>query len=178
MAPIDAERLADHAMQEEVAELINAYRMRGHLFADIDPLHLRQLPPPELELENFGLRQADLERTFATGDLVGPPAATLREIVDRLRRTYCRTIGVEYMHGEDPAIKRYLQERMEASDNELPLSAEEKEWILERLTAGEVLETFLHKKYIGAKRFSLEGGEALVPLMDRLIEDAAERGVE
>src|SRR5205823_5851246 len=127
---------------------------------------------------NFNLGKSDLDRAFATGDLAGPPVATLREIVERLKKTYCRTIGVEYMHGEDPAIKRWLQQAMEASGNELPLSAEKKERILEKLTEAEVLETFLHKKYIGAKRFSLEGSEALIPLLDRLIEDAAGSGVE
>ena len=173
-----AERLAEEALQESVDELIQAYRMRGHLFAGIDPLGMRAPPPPELEIENFGLGPADLDHVFATGDMPGPPSATLREIVDRLRRTWCRTIGVEYMHGEDPAIKRWLQERMEASENTLLLSREERERILGDLTRAEVLETFLHKKYIGAKRFSLEGGEALIPLLDRVIEDAAARGTE
>ncbi len=178
MPPIDAERLAEGLVQEEVDHLIEAYRIRGHLFANIDPLGMRAMPHAELELENFGLLPSDLDRVFATGDLTGPPASTLREIVEQLRRTYCGTIGVEYMHGEDPAIKRFLQERMESSGNTLPLSAAEKKRILERLTDAEVLESFLHKKYIGAKRFSLEGGEALIPLLDRLIEDAAERGVD
>src|SRR2546426_747490 len=106
------------------------------------------------------------------------PTLPLREIIARLKRTYCRTIGAEFMHGEDPVIRRWLQERMEATGNEVQLSREEKLRILGRLTDAETLETFLHKKYIGAKRFSLEGGESLIPLMDWLIEEFGERGGE
>src|SRR4051794_10282221 len=168
----EAQRLAAEEKQEAVAELIQSYRDRGHLFADLDPLGLRQKPAPELELANFGLSDDDLDTSFATGDFhVGAPTLTLREIVARLRRTYCRTIGVEYMHGEDPRIKRWLQERMEEAGNEPLLDREEKLRILDRLTDAETLETFLHKKYIGAKRFSLEGGESLIPCMDWLIEE-------
>jgi 2-oxoglutarate dehydrogenase E1 component len=175
----EAQRLDAEEKQEAVAELINAYRIRGHLFADIDPLGLLKPPPPELEPENFGLTEGDLDKPFATGDFnVGAPTLPLREIVARLKRTYCRTIGVEFMHGEDPVIRRWLQERMEASGNEVQLSREDKLRILARLTDAETLETFLHKKYIGAKRFSLEGGESLIPLMDWLIEEFGERGGE
>ncbi|HKC60389.1 MAG TPA: 2-oxoglutarate dehydrogenase E1 component [Myxococcales bacterium] len=175
----EAQRLDAEQKQEAVAELINAYRIRGHLFANIDPLGLLKPPPPELEPENFGLTSEDLDKPFATGDFnVGAPTLLLREIVARLKRTYCRTIGVEFMHGEDPVIRRWLQERMEATGNEVQLSREEKLRILARLTDAETLETFLHKKYIGAKRFSLEGAESLIPLMDWLIEEFGERGGE
>ena len=175
----DAQRLDAEEKQEAVAELINAYRIRGHLFANIDPLGLLKPPPPELEPENFGLTREDLDKLFATGDFnVGAPTLPLREIIARLKRTYCRTIGAEFMHGEDPVIRRWLQERMEATGNEVQLSREEKLRILGRLTDAETLETFLHKKYIGAKRFSLEGGESLIPLMDWLIEEFGERGGE
>jgi 2-oxoglutarate dehydrogenase E1 component len=175
----EAQRLDAEEKQEAVAELINAYRIRGHLFANIDPLGLLKPPPPELEPENFGLTKEDLDKPFATGDFaVGFPMLPLREIVARLKRTYCRTIGAEYMHGEDPRIRRWLQERMEATGNEVQLSREEKLRILARLTDAETLETFLHKKYIGAKRFSLEGGESLIPLMDWLIEEFGDRGGE
>jgi 2-oxoglutarate dehydrogenase E1 component len=175
----DAQRLDAEQKQEAVAELINAYRIRGHLFANIDPLGLLKPPPPELEPENFGLAQEDLEKPFATGDFdVGVPTLPLREIVARLKRTYCRTIGVEYMHGEDPRIRGWLQQRMESTGNEVQLSREERLRILARLTDAETLETFLHKKYIGAKRFSLEGGESLIPLMDWLIEEFGDRGGE
>ena len=131
-------RLHAEILQEKVAELINAYRIRGHLFANLDPLGLLQPPPPELEIEHFGLSDADLDKTFATGDFAGGKGEmTLREILARLRRTYCRTIGVEYMHGEDPAIKRWLQERMEAAENTPTLSREQKLRILARLTEAE-----------------------------------------
>ncbi|HYZ89753.1 MAG TPA: 2-oxoglutarate dehydrogenase E1 component [Myxococcales bacterium] len=175
----EAQRLDAEQKQEAVAELINAYRIRGHLFAHIDPLGLLEPPPPELDSENFGLTQEDLDKPFATGDFdVGVPVLPLREIIARLNRTYCRTIGVEYMHGEDPRIRRWLQQRMESTGNEVQLTREEKLRILGRLTDAETLETFLHKKYIGAKRFSLEGGESLIPLMDWLIEEFGEKGGE
>src|SRR5205823_1596791 len=136
-------------------------------------------PPPELEIEHFGLSEEDLDKAFATGDFAaGKGEMTLREIIARLRRTYCRTIGVEYMHGEDPAIKRWLQERMEAAENTPTLSREQKLRILARLTDAETLETFLHRKYIGKKRFSLEGGESLIPALDWLIDEFRARNGE
>ena len=175
----EMERLHGEVLQENVAELINAYRIRGHLFANLDPLGLLQPPPPELEIEKFGLTEDDLDKPFSTGDFAAEVTTlSLREIVAHLRRTYCRTIGVEFMHGEDPAIRKWLQERMEATGNQAQLSREEKLRILKRLTDAETLETFLHKKYIGAKRFSLEGGESLIPLIDWLIEEFAEKGGE
>ncbi|HEY2029050.1 MAG TPA: 2-oxoglutarate dehydrogenase E1 component [Myxococcales bacterium] len=179
VAPPDLERLRTEEMQEKVAELINAYRIRGHLFANLDPLGMLRPPPPELGLEHFGLSEDDMDRTFAAGDFApGSSELTLREIVARLQRTYCRTIGVEYMHGEDPAIKRWLQEKMEAAGNEAVLTREQKLRILARLTDAETLETFLHKKYIGKKRFSLEGGESLIPLLDWLIDEFGAQGGE
>src|SRR5260370_23132278 len=163
----------DRDLQERVAEMINAYRIRGHLFARLDPLGLLQPPPTnDLDLSHFGLSEADLDKKFATGDFApGETELTLREIVARLQRTYCRTIGVEYMHGEDPAIKKWLQEKMEVTGNEARLSREEKLRILARLTDAETLETFLHRKYIGKKRFSLEGAESLIPLLDWLLDE-------
>jgi len=173
----ESEALRAETLQEAVAELINAYRIRGHLFANLDPLGLLRPPPPELELSHFGLDERDLDRLFAAGDFaVGTDALTLREIVARLKRTYCRTIGVEYMHGEDPKIRRWLQERMESTANEATLEREQKLRILARLTDAETLETFLHTKYLGAKRFSLEGGESVIPLLDWLIEEFGSSG--
>jgi len=167
-------------LQERVAELINAYRIRGHLFANLDPLGLLEPPPgDELALEHFGLSEAELDRRFATGDFApGVSEMTLREIVALLRRTYCRTIGVEYMHGEDPDIKKWLQEKMESAGNAPTLSRQEKLRILARLTDAETLETFLHRKYVGKKRFSLEGGESLIPLLDWLIDEFGRLGGE
>ena len=173
------ERLQAEILQEKVGELINAYRIRGHLFANLDPLGLLQPPPPELEIEHFGLSDQELDKPFATGDFAARKGEmTLREILAYLKRTYCRTIGVEYMHGEDPAIKRWLQERMEAAQNTPTLSREQKLRILARLTDAETLETFLHRKYIGKKRFSLEGAESLIPLLDWLVEEFGRQGGE
>ena len=175
----ESEAARAESLQESVAELINAYRIRGHLFANLDPLGLLRPPPPELELAHFGLDESDLDRSFAAGDFaVGKEALTLREIVARLQRTYCRTIGVEYMHGEDPKIRRWLQENMESTANEATLERKQKLRILARLTDAETLETFLHTKYLGAKRFSLEGGESLIPLLDWLIEEFGNSGGE
>src|SRR5438477_1267101 len=170
IAAPEIERLKAEELQERVAELINAYRIRGHLFANLDPLGMLQPPPPELDPEHFGLSEADLDKTFVTGDF-GAGELTLREIIARLKHTYCRTIGVEYMHGEDPAIKKWLQEKMESTGNEPDLTREQKLRILARLTDAETLETFLHRKYIGKKRFSLEGGESLIPLLDWLLDE-------
>jgi 2-oxoglutarate dehydrogenase E1 component len=179
LAAQEQERLRARELQERVAEMINAYRIRGHLFANLDPLGLLQPPPPELELENFGLGPELLDHPFAPGDLApGQSELTLREIVARLKRTYCRTIGVEYMHGEDPAIKKWLQERMESTGNEANLTREQKLRILARLTDAETLETFLHRKYVGKKRFSLEGAESLIPLLDWLIDEFGAAGGE
>ncbi len=179
LASPEEDRLRAGQLQEKVAELINAYRLRGHLFANLDPLGMLQPPPPELNLEHFGLSEADLDHTFATGDFApGTDGLTLREIIALLKTTYTRTIGVEYMHGEDPAIKKWLQEKMESAGNEAQLDREQKLRILARLTDAETLETFLHKKYIGKKRFSLEGGESLIPLLDWLIEEFGAEGGE
>ncbi len=165
-------------LQERAAELIEAYRERGHLKAQLDPLGLEKRDAPELRLEAFGLRDNDLETAFATGDLAGPPIATLREIVAHLEETYCRSIGVEFMQGEEPARRLWLQERMESVENHLRLTRQEQMRILEKLTEAEVLETFLHTKYLGAKRFSLEGAESLIPLLDLLIDAAAQHGAD
>jgi 2-oxoglutarate dehydrogenase E1 component len=179
LATPEIERLRTEVLQESVAELINAYRIRGHHFANIDPLGMLKPPPDELSIERFGLTEADLDKTFATGDFArGAQELTLREIIARLKQTYTRTIGVEFMHGEDPAIKKWLEERMESTGNQANLSREEKLRILARLTDAETLETFLHKKYIGKKRFSLEGAESLIPLLDWLIDEYGREGGE
>src|SRR5207237_5631418 len=139
----EAQRLAAEEKQEAVAELIQAYRIRGHLFANLDPLGLHQKPANELDLENFGLTEDDLDTNFATGDFhVGAQTLTLREIVARLRRTYCRTIGAEYMHGEDPRIRKWLQERMEEAGNEPRLDREEKLRMRARLTEAATPQTY------------------------------------
>ncbi|HUJ28039.1 MAG TPA: 2-oxoglutarate dehydrogenase E1 component, partial [Myxococcales bacterium] len=174
-APVPQAAATREQLQESVDELINAYRLRGHLFANLDPLGLLQPPPTaEMELVTFGLSDGDLDKTFSAFGT----ELTLREIVERCRRTYCRTIGVEFMHGEDPAIKQWLQQKMESTGNMATLSREQKLRILARLTDAETIETFLHRKYIGKKRFSLEGGESLIPLLDWLIDEFGKLGGE
>jgi 2-oxoglutarate dehydrogenase E1 component len=163
--------------QGRVAALINAYRVRGHLFAKIDPLELLEPPPFELDLAKFGLAQVDPETVFSTGDMAGPTQASLREIVRRLQETYCRTIGVEFTQLDDPRERLWLQERMESTLNRAELSREEQVRVLTKLTDAEVFETFIHTNYIGKKRFSVEGGESVIPMLDLLVEYGGRLGV-
>ncbi|HEY0593060.1 MAG TPA: 2-oxo acid dehydrogenase subunit E2, partial [Thermoanaerobaculia bacterium] len=168
------------ALQREasVLQLINAYRVRGHLIADLDPLDYRVGAHPELNLNYYGLTIWDLDREFITGGLSGKPTARLREILEILRDTYCRKLGTEYMHIQSPAEKQWLRDRMEPGRNLEPLGGEVKRRILMKLTDAEVFEKFLHTKYIGHKRFSLEGAESVVPMVDHLLNRAAADGVQ
>ena len=166
--------------QARVLELVNAYRVRGHLIADIDPLNAMPVNNhPELDLETYGLTIWDLDRTFITGGLGGKEQGSLREILDILRRAYCGKVGTEYRHIQSKEQKLWIRERIrqEFVDPE-PLPAETKKQLLDRLIAAEQFERFLHTKYLGAKRFSLEGCETIIPLLHQLIEKAGERGVE
>ena len=152
--------------------------MRGHLVADLDPLDRHRAPHRELDPATYGLTIWDLDREFITGGLEGEgDRATLREILDMLRETYCGKIGVEYMHIADPERKEWLQHRMEPTRNYPALDAASKKRVLEKLNEAESFERFLHTKYVGHKRFSLEGGETLIPLLDRLLNDSARSGV-
>jgi len=169
----------DAELAQRVNQLIHAYRLRGHLWASLDPLGLVSLPPRELTPDRFGIREAELDARVPTGDLGGlGHDATVRAIIGRLEETYCRSIGVEYMHIEDLHMRAWLRERMEGSANRLDLAADQQLHILGRLIDAEIFEQFLHTNFIGAKRFSLEGGESLIPLLDLLIERAGELGVE
>ena len=165
-------------LQGRVSALINAFRVRGHLFASLDPLALVPRPPEELMLERYGLDQVEDDTIFSTGDMAGPPTLTLRDIVDRLKETYCRTIGVEFTFIEEREQRSWLQERMESTCNRVDLAEDEQIRILTKLTDSEIFEQFLHTNYVGAKRFSLEGAESFIPLMDQLIEKSAELGVD
>lgn len=165
-------------LQGRVSALINAFRVRGHLFAQLDPLGLVPRPPDELMLERYGLDQVDPDTVFSTGDMAGPPVLPLREIVNRLRETYCRTIGVEFTFIEEREQRTWLQERMESTCNRLDLSEDEQLRLLTKLTDAEIFETFLHTNYVGAKRFSLEGAESFITMLDQLIEQSAELGVD
>ncbi len=176
---------ADHEREQtikeaRVMELINAYRVRGHLIADIDPLHaLPILYHPELDLETYGLTIWDLDREFITGGLGGTESATLREILDILQRAYCGKVGIEYRHIQSKEEKLWIREeiRREFVRPE-PLPVEIKKRLLWKLISAEQFERFLHTKYLGQKRFSLEGTETIIPLLDQLIDGAASRGVE
>ncbi|HXF99929.1 MAG TPA: multifunctional oxoglutarate decarboxylase/oxoglutarate dehydrogenase thiamine pyrophosphate-binding subunit/dihydrolipoyllysine-residue succinyltransferase subunit, partial [Bacteroidota bacterium] len=163
--------------QARVLQLINAYRVRGHLIAHLDPLVNKPGHHVELDPAFYGLTIWDLDREFITGGLGGKPRATLREILDILRETYCGTIGVEYMNIQDTAQKQWLQERMEPVRNQHPLSTERRKQVLRKLTAAEGFERFLHTKFIGHKRFSLEGGETMMAILDTILDGAADAGV-
>ncbi|MBO3084787.1 multifunctional oxoglutarate decarboxylase/oxoglutarate dehydrogenase thiamine pyrophosphate-binding subunit/dihydrolipoyllysine-residue succinyltransferase subunit [Cellulomonas fengjieae] len=159
-----------------IAELIHSYRSRGHLMADTDPLAYRQRKHPDLDVQTHGLTLWDLDRTFPTGGFGGKPRAKLREVLGLLRDSYCRTVGSEYMHLQDPRQRRWLQERLEAGFARTP--REEQLRILRRLNAAEAFETFLQTKYVGQKRFSLEGGESVIPLLDAILSRAADNGLD
>ncbi len=164
--------------QAHVIELIRAYRVRGHLQADVNPLGYNWRDHPELDPAFYGLTVWDLDRTYLTGGLGGRDEMTLREILDVLRDTYTRKVGVEYMHIADPAEKRWLQERIEPTRFCEPLSHEQKRRILHKLNAAEAFERFLHTKYVGHKRFSLEGAETTIPILDAILSDAADQEVD
>jgi 2-oxoglutarate decarboxylase len=159
-----------------VQELIHAYRVRGHLMADTDPLEYRQRHHPDLDVSTHGLTLWDLERDFATGGFGGAPLIKLRKILGILRDAYCRTVGVEYMHIQDPEQRTWIQAKVETPFAKT--SAEEQLRILRRLNSAEAFETFLQTKFVGQKRFSLEGGESVIALLDRILCRAAGEGMD
>ncbi len=165
------------AREASVLQMINAYRVRGHLLADLDPLEYKVGHHPELNPLFYGLTIWDLDREFICGGLCGKATAKLRNILDTLRETYCGHIGPEYMHIQDTAQKKWLQNRMEPSRNMEPLDLTIKRRILKKLNDAEAFERFLHTKYVGHKRFSLEGAESLVPMLDDLLNEATADGV-
>ncbi len=171
---------AHEKKQVEVLRLIQAYRMRGHQAARLDPLGLWQRDVlPDLSIQHYGLTDADLDTTFNTSDLnIGKSEATLREIQQALQETYCGTIGAEFTHIVDSEQRRWFQQRLESVRSQPGFSVEVKEHILERLTAGEGLEKYLGTKYPGTKRFGLEGGESLIPLMDEIIQRGGSYGIK
>ncbi len=170
---------AEHleALQERVDMLIRNYRVRGHIIAQVDPLGRPRPQPPELDFKYFSMTESDLDRPFSCETLPGPDTTTLRKIIDRLRNTYCRSIGAQFYHIDDLVLRTWLQERMEATENRVKLSRREQLRILTRLTDATIFEEFIQKKFIGAKSFSLEGAESLIPLLDMAIEKAGEQGV-
>lgn len=164
--------------QDRVDQLIRAYRVRGHLLAKIDPLDAPRPDQPELSLEYHRLSDADLERSFSTTSIGGPATQTLDAIIKRLRNTYCRNIAAQFMHIDDLAVRDWLQHRMEETENVINLTRAEQVRILKRLTDAVMFEEFVRRKHVGAKTFSLEGAESLIPLLDMAIERVADQGVE
>ncbi|MCE0765233.1 multifunctional oxoglutarate decarboxylase/oxoglutarate dehydrogenase thiamine pyrophosphate-binding subunit/dihydrolipoyllysine-residue succinyltransferase subunit [Pseudonocardia kujensis] len=159
-----------------VLELIESYRTRGHLMADTDPLNYRQRRHPDLDVLSHGLTLWDLDRDFAVGGFGGEAHMKLRDVLGLLRDSYCRTVGTEYMHIADPEQRAWLQERIEVP-HQKPSVVEQK-YILSKLNAAEAFETFLQTKYVGQKRFSLEGGETVIPLLDAVLDKAAENELD
>ena len=170
----DSETAVDKTAR--VQELINSFRVRGHLMADIDPLEYRQHTHPDLELESHGLTFWDLDRDFPTGGVGGQSVMKLRDILGVLRDSYCRKVGVEYMHIQEPEERLWLREQLEVQYAKPSHDVQMR--ILEKLNEAEAFETFLQTKYVGQKRFSLEGGESLIPLLDAMLIEAAEDGVD
>ncbi len=167
---------ADAELQFKVGMLIRNFRVRGHIIADLDPLKLTQNPvPEELALDFYGFTQADLARTIRSGTMAGK---TLQEAYDRLKETYCRSIGVQFMHIDDFEPRQWLRNEMEESLNRINLTHDEQIRILEKLTEAVTFEEFIQNKYVGVKSFSLTGGESLIPLLDLAVQHGAEQGVK
>ncbi len=171
--------MGEDARQGAVLRLINSYRFRGHQGADIDPLHLRERrPPDELDPAYHGLGAADLDCYFNTGTLVAPDTLPLRDILARLKEAYTGSVGVDYMHITETAEKRWIQQRIEGERHRFQFHQSSRIQILHELTAAEGLERYLHSRFVGQKRFSLEGGDSLIPLLNDLIQQAGAAGVQ
>ena len=169
----------EHLQREfKVVQLIDAYRKRGHLFTKTNPVRDRRTYTPNLEIENFGLSKDDLSEVFNAGETMGIGPTTLAKIIEHLEQIYCDSIGVEYMYIRDPEKVNWIQQRLNINNNHPTFSVEQKKHILKKLNQAVSFENFLHTKYVGQKRFSLEGGESLIPALDAVVEAAAEQGVE
>ena len=169
----------EHLQREfKVVQLIDAYRKRGHLFTKTNPVRDRRTYTPNLAIENFGLSASDLNEVFNAGETMGIGPSTLAEIIRHLEEVYCDSIGVEYMYIRDPEKVQWIQQRLNENNNHPRFSADQKKHILKKLNQAVSFEQFLHTKYVGQKRFSLEGGESLIPALDAVVEAAASKGVE
>ena len=162
----------------KVVNLIDAYRQRGHLFTITNPVRQRRKYSPTLDIENFGLTKTDLDLVFSAGEVVGIGPDKLSNIIDHLQKIYCESIGLEYMYIRDPEKVKWIQNFININGNQPNFSKDEKLSILDSLNKAYTFENFLQKKYVGQKRFSLEGGESLIPAIDFLINSAAEKGIE
>ncbi len=161
-----------------ILNLIHGYRQRGHLFTKTNPVRARRKYSPTLAIENFGLEEKDLETTFQAGNEIGIGPAKLKEIIEHLEATYCRSIGVEYMFMRNPEVIQWLKERMEKARNSEDFTDEKRKHFFYHLKLAVGFENFIHRKFVGQKRFSLEGAEALIPSLDAIIERGAELGIE
>ncbi len=169
-------QIPEHVQKEfHVIRLIDGYRMRGHLFTNTNPVRERRSYTPSLELENFNLSKSDLDTVFNAGEILGIGAKTLREIVSHLDRIYCRSIGVEYMYLRNPEVIKWWQEQLNKNDNQPDFPAETKKYILSKLNQAVTFENFLQTKYVGQKRFSLEGGESLIPAISNALFYSVEK---
>lgn len=179
-APETAAAQIPENLQKEfkVINLIDAYRTRGHLFTKTNPVRERRQHTPTLDLENFGLSEKDLDLTFDSGKMLGIGSVNLRTIIQHLEKIYCDSIGVEYMYIRDPEKRTWIQNWLNSNWNHPQLSIEEKERILLKLNQAVAFENFLHTKFVGQKRFSLEGNETLIPALDAVINRASDAGVE
>ncbi len=170
---------SDKILKEfNVLKLIDGYRTRGHLFTKTNPVRDRRIFSPNLQLENYGLSNDDLNTVFDAAKVLGHQPSTLQDILTHLRNVYCQHIGIEYMYMRNPEWIQWIQDRININDNQPNFNNEQKKHILSKLNEAVSFENFLHTKYVGQKRFSLEGGESIIPALDALIEAAAEKGVE
>ena len=176
---VDYTQISEKLQKEfNVLKLVEGYRSRGHLFTKTNPVRDRRTFEPTLDIANFGLSNADLNTVFDAAKVIGIAPCTLTEIIRHLDTIYCQHIGVEYMYIRKPEIVQWIQEKLGVNDNQPTFSPDEKKTILNKLNQAVSFENFLHTKYVGQKRFSLEGGESIIPALDALIEKAAEKGVE
>ena len=172
-------QIPEHLEKEfNVVKLIDGYRTRGHLFTKTNPVRDRRRYTPTLKLSNFNLSESDLDDVFDAGSILGIGSKTLREIIKHLESIYCDSIGVEYMYIRNPEQRQWIQDKLNVNDNQPNFSKDEKLHILKKLNEAVSFENFLHTKYVGQKRFSLEGGESLIPALDAVIEKAASMGVK
>ncbi len=162
----------------QVVRLIDGYRSRGHLFTETNPVRERRKYTPTLDIENFGLSEADMDTVFNAGETIGIGSNTLREIIGNLKRIYCDAIGVEYMYIRSPERVEWIQNWLNKNDNHPNFAADQKKYILRKLNQAVSFEGFLHTKYVGQKRFSLEGNESLIPAVDAIVEKASSLGVK
>jgi 2-oxoglutarate dehydrogenase E1 component len=177
--PVDNSKISEQLQKEfQVVKLIEGYRTRGHLFTKTNPVRERRAFTPTLDLENFGLSNADLNTVFDAAKILYLAPCTLNAIVKHLELVYCQHIGIEYMYMRKPEVIQWIQDRIGINDNQPNFNIDQKKNILNKLNEAVSFENFLHTKYVGQKRFSLEGGESVIPALDALIERAAEKGVE